>query len=514
MFREKKVGNALQIGVNCFENDRTEQKPCLMLLAEDLDFAVCHIDSVNYTVEEACQKGAELAAAFKESGMDFIANYEFQNFRDDCTGPDGYDWANRPDGTHLLNLPPAYIQALASEGNLAGIMYDELEHVIVNRNLSIELASKWKRKLPAFPLCKSRDTVTQGRLLDRQLKAYADAIKAGGAPALCGEHVFPVLFHRFASAGMTPNFKSQKESFSNIQFAIAVGAALQYGTPLWNCVDLWYRMKTPGHSPQEMVHNLLFAYYAGVDRVYVEHCRRFTEGTENDAALNKYGKAFASFLAEYKDKPRSYTAADYRPEIGIIRFDDSFWGQCDPAAWKPMLFGNKNIRPDARAKEYLKVFHLLTHGESCKNGLSWDRVSPWSLRPHRSFATLNSTAVFDDTVRRKNLESLKLCFLCGYRISKETLADVQTLVRENGLTVVTSKRFAPQDIHSQVHGAYAEIADGCGTWIVVRSFDDTKLKERLAPFLGQKGEIRLTFTNKTVVLKISKDGETFTVKEE
>ena len=49
---------------------------------------------------------------------------------------------------------------------------------------------------------------------------------------------------------MIPNFKSMKESCTNLTFAVAAGAALEYGTELWTCVDLWYRQSFPGHSAE------------------------------------------------------------------------------------------------------------------------------------------------------------------------------------------------------------------------------------------------------------------------
>ncbi|MCR5522780.1 MAG: hypothetical protein K6F64_03970 [Clostridia bacterium] len=511
---ETKKDKRMLIGVNTFESDIVNDAPVFLRVAgngDNLDYAVVHFDPNTDTVSGSFETAEKTASKLKELNLRFISNFEFQNFSIDSKGKDGYEWANRKDGTHLLNLPDGYIGKLASKGNYDGLMYDEFEHVIVNRNLSLELASKGKIKKSAFPLLDYSDVLKQGDLLDSQLREYADSIKNQGAPAMCGEHVFPVLFHRFASNGITPNFKSQKESYSNIQFAIAAGAALEYGTELFNCVDLWFRMTNPGHSPNEMYHNLVFAYLSGVSRVYVESCHAFSDASSGQGVLNEYGKTFINFCKSYKGKERDYDISDFRPEIGIIRYDDTFWGQCDPVAWKPMLFGNKLIKPDYRAGEYLKVFNLLSHGETCKNGLSWDRISPWSLRPHRSFASLNSTAVFDDRVGRDVLESLKLCFLCGYHISDETLSAVNSLVKENGLVCVTTKRFAPAAIALKAEGSYSEIESGKGKWIIVKSFEEKKLRNAVLPFIGKKGEMRLTFRNRTVRMKISPNGEAFTV---
>lgn len=502
-----------KLGFNTFDGDVLDSAPSFELTSDggrNEDFVVCHFDPQRGTVEEACECAEKVAAKLKERNTEFIANFEFQNFDYASKGKDGYEWANRPDGTHLLNLPDKFISALAKCGNLAGIMYDELEHVIINRNKSIELSSKFRKSIPAFPLSKSKSVFEQGELLGSQLKKYAEKIKSAGAPALCGEHVFPVLFHKFAENGLTPNFKSQKETFSDIQYSIAAGAAIEYGTELWNCVDLWFRLTNPGHTPEEMYHNLVFSYLAGTNRVYVESCHPFI----TDGKLNDYGKAFVKFSNEYKDRERSYDVHNLKPEIAIIRYDDSFWGQNDPIMWRRELFGNGKIHPDFRSREYLKVFHIITHGDAGKNGFCWGRVSPWSLRRHRSFASLNNAVVFDGNVRRSSLESVKLCFLCGHHISDETLSDVAALVKENGLTAVTTARFVPVHIKNRINGSYCEIEDGRGKWIVIGSYRSAKLKKSVKPFIGEKNEIRLVFENNTVRLKISENGETFDIIEE
>lgn len=506
-----------KIGVNTFDGDVISGAPSFELIADggrNLDYAVCHFEPQKSSVDKACEEAKAVAEKFKSYKMDFIANFEFQNFFADTKSPDGYDWANRPDGTHLLNLPKKYVEALSKSENLLSLMYDELEHCIAHTNKSIEMFHKFKRIMRAFPLCNTRDVVEQGEFLISQLREYFQDLKDKGAPALCGEHAFPILFHIFAESGITPNFKSQKESFSNIQYAIAAGAAIEYETELSNCVDLWFRLANPGHTPDEMYHNLVFSFLAGANRAYVESCHAFVDSNGGIAELNEYGKAFVKFSKEYKDRERNYDIQKLRPEVAIIRYDDSFWGQNDPIMWRKWLFGNNKIKPDKKSKEYIRVFNILTHGETSKNGLSWSRFSPWSLRKHRSFASLNNAVVFDGKVKKEKLESLKLCFLCGHGISDETLSAVASLVKENGLVAVSSKRFVPEEIKKQVKGSYCEISSGKGKWIVVKNFGSSRLKNRVKAYIGNKGEIRLRFENNTVRLRISKNGEAFEITEE
>ena len=121
---------------------------------------------------------------------------------------------------------------------------------------------------------------------------------------------------------------------------------------------------------------------------------------------------------------------------------------------------------------------------------------------------MNSLAVFDDRVGYDKLKSAKLCFMCGRVISDETKAAVEKLVKENGLTAVTSKQYLPDDIKNKAKGAYSEIQYGEGSYICVKSFVSGRLKKRLKPFLGEEDEIRLTFGGREIRLKISADGNT------
>lgn len=492
----------MHMGVNTHINKVSDGNAQFECVRDCVDFLVCHTDPHRETLEKSIENNKKSRDLLESAGIDYIINFEFQNFIYDPKCPDGTKWSLNTGEIHRLAIPEKYMSFLREGSHFKGIEYDELEHAIINENLSIIIASKGKIKKPVFPLSDDADPLEQGKLLENQLREYADEIKKSGAEIFIGEHVFPVLFHTFARTGITPNFKSQKESVSNIQFATAAGAALEYRTPLWNCVDCWFRNTNPGHSADEMYNNLVFAYYAGVNNVYVESTSVFTDGDKP----NEYAEKFRQFSKEYRGKDRDYDIHDYLPEIGIIRYDDTYWGQGDPFVWKNMLFGNKKIKPDGRSKEYIKIFSMLTHGETPKGSFSWDKVSPHSLSRHRSFVTLNSTAVFDDRVTEETLKSLKLCFLSGIFISEETLKAVENLVKENGLTVVTPKRFAPAHILKKAEAEYNEITDGKGLWIVTDDIAGKRVKKKIKPFLGNKNEIRLTFENREVIMKISPDG--------
>lgn len=476
-----------------------------------VDFILCHFDPAGAALKEECEKARRTAEMIKQLGAEFIANFEEQNFNYDCKSSDGYEWATHEGGVHRLEVPEVFLKALSSAGNFLGVMYDEFEHVIINRNLSLKLDKKVKNYVHVFKPARSADVFEQGRLLDSQLREYASGLFEKGAQTLSGEHVFPVLFHRFAKAGIIPNFKSQKESFSNVQFAVAAGAALQYGTELWNCVDLWYRLTFPGHSPKELFKNLEFAFLTGVNRVYVEASSAFFDDKNGEKVYNAHGEAFTRFANEYKGRERDYDISDYRPEVGIVRYDDGFWGQGRPSfPWCNMLLGNPKIKADSYAREWIRAMNLVTHGETGNGGISWDKIELNSLRRHRSFASMNSLAVFDDEVKKETLEPLKLCILCGRFISPETLDAVRSLVRENGLTVVSPKRYLPAELYSG--GIFTKkIKDGSGAWIRVSDFRSPVLRLYVKDYIGKKGEMSYRFGDKTLRMKIDRDGEGFKV---
>lgn len=173
-------------------------------------------------------------------------------------------------------------------------------------------------------------------------------------------------------------------------------------------------------------------------------------------------KERSCFAKKYvPENPRPYTFRDFEPEIAIIRFDDTEWGQgenvyCEVDVnteegtkklklyWKDWLFGAYDLNTSPESEEWIKAWHTITHGMVKKEALSWNSGNYYEGMPHRSFAPVNSPVVFDDNVSGEYLQTVKLVFLCGLFMSENTLADVSSLVKDNGLVVVTSPRFAPE----------------------------------------------------------------------
>ncbi|MBR0537967.1 MAG: hypothetical protein IJK40_07440 [Clostridia bacterium] len=492
----------MKIGVNLFESAVLDGDPgCAALLACRPDLVVCHMSPGETAGAEGTQKAARLRDLFLSEDVDLIADFEFQNVAGSAVDADGIDWCRAPDGGHRLHPNPAFLKTLADGGRLIGAIYDEFDYAVSTGNLSLWLGSKRTFGAPAFPEPETGDVYAHGEAVAQAIAQDVRRVKAAGVPVFAGEHVFPVFYHLFARCGMVPNYKAQKESCSNLQYAVAAGAALQYHLPLWSCIDMWYRQKFPGHSADELYRNLLFAWHAGVSLAYVESAPALTDG----GALNANGKALQRFISGYKGRSPGYTAADYRPEIGIIRYDDGWWGQ--NAFWAHGLFGSRRLPHDRRSTEWIRAVHLVTRGESGRFSFNLNRIDHTLAKRHRAFSTMNALAVFDDRVRAQTLSSLKLVFLCGRYISRETMADVGRLVRENGLVCVCPRRFAPERFSLLADTAYTEIADGKGSWIVTDELLSGRLRRRLSPYFGRKNEIRLPFGDREVRFSLSDNGD-------
>ena len=223
----------MEIGVNVFERQVLEDTPEFELpLSEGADLIVCHTSPDPCGFADEYEKAERLAAAAAGRGMGLIANFEFQNAERSHIVSKGHEWCVAPDGGHRLCPDPAFLRALASRGELRGVMYDEFEYAVSARNLSLWWGDKLSFGAHAFPVMRTRDAYRQGEAFSAALEKYVKELRSMTAAPIAGEHVFPILFHTFARAGMVPNFKSMKESCTNLSFAVAAGAALEYGAPL------------------------------------------------------------------------------------------------------------------------------------------------------------------------------------------------------------------------------------------------------------------------------------------
>ncbi len=495
-----------------------------------VDFVVYHYRGPNGTVEDEARKMEKLGSDFQKANLKVVVNVECGNWALEMKSADGCEWVSQPDHLHLFKFPDPVLKSLARSEAVWGIQYDELEHSQITRNLSITL-----RHPGVEPVSLAETTGMDFKSADHAVyqgaKSLVEECKRGGARHVLSEHVWPVLFHNFARAGITPVYKQMKENWSNIWASCAMGACLQYDRELWACLDFWHYNNFPGHSAESLWSNLLFAYWAGVDKAYVESIGRHTYrlGENQSLTLQERGAVLSRFAGEYVPcHPRPYTFRDLEPEIAIIRFDDTEWGQGPDTYctvdndgqkvnlyWIDRLFGAYDLRTSPESEEWMKAWHTVTHGMVKKESLSWNAGNIYEGMNYRCFAPANSVVVFDDSVTKKHLGTVKLVFLCGLFMSEKTLEDVGELVHKGGLVAVTSKRFAPKKFASRYSSGTKEFQDGKGKWIITDDMAADDLKKAVAPWTGNDNEIVFRFSGgRKVVMTISPDGKELHVLRE
>jgi len=531
---KQKTGKNFYIGVDN-SGDKTNPGDFFNPVVMDslgVDFVVYHYRGPKGTVEDEAQKMEKLGADFQNAGLNVVVNVECGNWALEMKSTDGHEWVSQPNNLHLFKFPAPVLKSLTQSKAVWGIQYDELEHSQITRNLSITL------KNPEIELVSlTEPTGMDFKLADKAVyegaKSLVDDCNQYSRQQVLTEHVWPVLFHNFARAGMTPVYKQMKENWSNIWASCAMGACLQYKQELWACLDFWHYNNFPGHSAESLWSNLLFAYWAGVDKAYVESIGKHTyETRENDIfniSLKERGTVLSRFAKEYvPNNPRPYTFRDLEPEIAIIRFDDTAWGQGPDTYctvdddgqkvnlyWKDWLFGAYDLRTSPESEEWIKAWHTITHGMVKKESLSWNAGNIYEGMAYRCFAPANSVVVFDDAVTKVHLTSVKLVFLCGLFINEKTQDNIRELVRNNGLVVVTSKRFAPKEFSAHYSSGSKEFKDRKGKWIITDDMASDELKGMVAPWIGNDNEIVFRFKgNRKVVMTISPDGKEIQVNNE
>ncbi len=302
-----------------------------------------------------------------------------------------------------------------------------------------------------------------------------------------------------------------------------------------------------------MESNLLLAYWLGADVVYLEGCGHnlteagaqgipfslMTQATPEQYQLTAHGETLRRFIREYLPAhPRPWTFRDLTPDIAIIRFPDSDYGQYymhtgvpgtphDMDRWNAGLYGTRALpsTPDTRA--WFELWNLLTHGATGTDGLSYfkpylaafgyerpteaGRIQSLHSRPiqaasHRFFVPLNNVVVFDHLVGYDRLKDIPLLFLVGADVSGETVAAVRRRVEEGG-TAVVWKGLAERLGFDEYAGGVEEETQGQGRFIVTDTFNANALYQRIWMHMGHPDEIRYRFGEHTVVLKRLTDNE-------
>ncbi len=327
--------------------------------------------------------------------------------------------------------------------------------------------------------------------------------RGGRGPVVGAENVFPALDHLFARAGIVPVPKFLKESVTPVQAAVAMGAAKQYGLQYWTCLDLWFT-EYPGHPPHDLTSALLFSYWTGADRAFVENFNyknSLYAVTAEGVKLSPWGEAVCAFRKDYiPATPRTISMANFSPEIVIVRFPDSDWGQEPTGTWiTGWLYGSPTLQRDAKTSYWLRIWNVVTHGELPPIALNYNNTR--LPRPYRFLYPANNVAVYDHRASDPQLySSARLVFLCGKMISPECMSMLRRLVRKKDLTVVTPTHLAPEDLvgKEDIGGVHVE---GEGRWIVTDAVDAPEVVELLEPYLGLANELRYVFGRRQVVFR-------------
>ena len=409
---------------------------------------------------------------------------------------------------YLLNFekaPPGWVpsaelkRALEHRPGFLGFVLDEADHMQINAHWPVVdyygyddqhyLAETDGMDLPA-----ARNAVLQA------LRRYNAACTVAGTPATT-EHLFPVMLHTSAQAGLSLCPKILKETCGPIMLAVALGAAGQYGVPLSVDVDYWWHNETIGHSVARFRSALLLAYWSGADRIYVEGGAPYSHGHPVGRNIEA---AYKEFLRDYvATHPRPFTWRDFQPAIAIVRFDDTCFDERQRylGEYPGPLYGHFPAGPVNT--EWLNIWSLLSHGFVRTDSASHQ----WEARRFGSrtlFVPLHNVAVYDHEVGYETLAGLRLIFLTGAAISAATLAAVERCVKE-GATCVLPPRLAPPGSGFEKITEITVVPDGQGSWLVVPEFYhlhyecfcggpvNPVLRQALKPLIGDGDHLEYDF---------------------
>jgi len=410
-----------------------------------------------------------------------------------------------------------------------GVIFDELEHCRLIYNHA------------PTPLADTSHFTTLSEAYEGTLEGYRNlkAVHASNSAPAIATHIWPVLLHVAARAGFTPCPKICKELYSSVSLAIGMGAALQYGTEFWANCDLWFWDMIPGHPADEFKSNLLLAYWLGVDRLYVEGCgynlrpadrigppfALMNQITSESYQLTEHGEALRWFCREYvPSHPRSWSFRDVKPEIAIVRFPDSCFGQrfaALPEKWGDTLYGSPHLKSTPETEAWFQIWNVLTHGKTGRDGLSYFKATvapggyqrpvvknvaqslysrPVHADAHRFFVPLNGVVVFDHLVEYERLKDIPLIFVTGVEISAGTLDALRRRASEGAILVFWGS-LARKLGFSQYSEGFFVMDEGKGKIIITDDFGHRDLLLHIYMHIGHPDEIRYRFGDSEVILR-------------
>jgi hypothetical protein len=455
----------------------------------------------------------EFSQACRKYNMSFFINQECTNYsaEGEFLDKEGHDILAHPDKTHRWDLTGEMLESALANKEFRGVLYDEPEHGQMRRTSNTNGGGDSKstgRVHPYFAATDGMTLIEAYQAVFESAREVAMNYKRKGIIPMT-EDVFPAMQFTFARAGFDTAIKFLKEGIDPVFGAIAMGAARQYGRELCITPDLWGLTGFPGHPPEELQASMLYAYWLGATKIFVENIRGLTaKKVENGITKYEttlYGKVYQTLVKEYfPSHPRNYNFRDIKPEVAILRLDDSCWGQKE--SWLPdALYGAANLHTTPETAAWFQIWHLLTHGQTEETGISYHNTA-YKNKPHDFFCPLKGVIVYDHLAGNKELEGLKLVFLTGALISPDTLDAVRAFVRKGGLCISLDS-LVPSDLK----GKSGKVKDGEGRWIVVKDFRSEEVRQAVAPFLGKPDEISYKVGEQNLTVKRGKDGNTISI---
>jgi len=444
---------------------------------------------------------AEIEAFCNENSLEWLLLLEGSNFDASFVDQYGYDWYNRPDGRHYIQLPDAMLSALGGCAHLLGATFVETAHMQNSKNNSAGIDQHFIYD----PSGATMETAAAG--------FTAAAAEIAGYHAQFGvdmhdvAHVFPILLHAFAKAGYTPGAMILQYNWSVPYIACAIGASLQYDKDLWVVPNLWNKdAEYPGHTVDEYRSSLLLAYHMGADYIISHNLAYDHEGAGvgslilidgSTYSVTAHGQVAKWFGTEYiPSTPRRYSFREVRPRVAIIKQDDAFWGQIPYPPMGDRLFGHDGWLPTPPMFGWLEVWQLLTRGVVSKDGLSWLAAESYVGRPYQVFCPVDGVVVFDESVGTERLRGVEVIFLTGIGVSSETLAAIEDTVQDGAICVGLPSLLPARVV--AVTGNSGEMADGAGKWIATEDFLATHVSDAVQHVLPDPDTIRYQFGNDTV----------------
>ncbi len=477
-------------------------------------------------------------AMLRDVGVNYLNFYVYNNY-----GPPEQDamavyeaqaalakrlGANYQLACHHMDIPEAVARKASQDSLCQGVLIDELEHIRLLWRVAGPKAEILVDSTGFTDLTEAHDKAVQAWM------RLADKYRRYGIRNCTSTHVWPVLHSVAAKAGWNPTPKICKEFYSPISLAMGMGAALQYNKPLMVDCDLWFWDLLPGHSAEEYRSNLLLAYWSGADGVYTEGAgfNLYPAGrqglphslmakiTDNEYGLTPHGEVLRWFIKQYlPNHPRLWSFRDIRPDIAVIRFEDSCFGQRF-TNMPDELYGSAKLHSDADTEAWLQIWNVISGGVTGREGISKFRSTqgmygleyvphtthrdtylsrPMMAGSHNFWCPFNNAIVFDDTVAADLLADIPCLFVTGKQLSASTWDAIQRRVNQGATCVIWAPLARKLGIDAQSDVSVQTM--GKGKMVVTADFGLPKVTDQVWSYIGRADQMTYKFKQGQVVFK-------------